>query len=268
MCVACVWHVCAPFLSHVCALTHALSDLGGSIPRAILNTRIKGTLSTILEWQDHFERNLKVVDRELRDAAPPPPPLSSLDPDQSRLITDCLLLQQHDTVAKWRPLAFHSPAVEMRINYGRNKKERKKGERSVATGRAVARIDVPAQQALSWFIAYNSRERVRISLENGNPARFTASENTAHDIVVATIKRMSFPFQPREFVCRIIAAENTHDNTLLLATESVGDVIDYGMRCVLGVGTRERSGQISLTHASRVYAYASPTWRQAHPPIK
>ena len=53
----------------VCQVTSLVqAQLGGSLPRALLNTRIKSTLSTVRNMQDKFARNGKVVDGQVRAA--------------------------------------------------------------------------------------------------------------------------------------------------------------------------------------------------------
>ena len=53
----------------VCQVTYLVqAQLGGSLPQAVLNTRIKSTLSTVHRMQDKFARNGKVVDEQVRAA--------------------------------------------------------------------------------------------------------------------------------------------------------------------------------------------------------
>jgi len=77
---------------------------------------------------------------------------------------------------------------------------------------------------------------LRISSEQGHPARLIVSGSGPHDYVLATIKKMPFPLQNREFVVRQVSAADTNGD-LLYAALPVGDVIDYGMtsRTVRGV---------------------------------
>jgi len=81
-----------------------------------------------------------------------------------------------------------------------------------------------------------SREHARFSSEQGNPARLIQSASGPHDQVVATIKKMPFPLNSREFVGRILCATDTNGD-LLVTSVPVHDVIDYGMksRTVRGV---------------------------------
>ena len=213
-----------PLAPAVCEVTYCIQvELGGSIPKQLLAMRTKGTLSAVQQIQDKYERKGKLVDAELRAAFPSPPRLEQLDAEQKQVVESCRRVVTAE--GAWAPLAYKSPFVTMLITYA----PPKKGERSVATGKAETLADCSAATALAWFFAYNSRERVRTSIEERNPARLTTTETTPHDIVVATIKAFPFKWLPnREFFCRLVAAEE--NGTLLLATESVSDVIDYGTK--------------------------------------
>ena len=82
-----------------------------------------------------------------------------------------------------------------------------------------------------------SRERVRLSSEQGHPARLILSRSGPHDQVLATIKKMPFPLNNREFVGRQVCATDANGD-LLNTYVAVDDVVDYGMstRTVRGVG--------------------------------
>jgi len=81
--------------------------------------------------------------------------------------------------------------------------------------------------AAYWF-ASASRETVRISNEQGNPARVIQSGSGPHDQVLATIKRMPFPLNNREFVGRVVCAKDTNGDLLITAVP-VDDVVDFGL---------------------------------------
>jgi hypothetical protein len=68
---------------------------------------------------------------------------------------------------------------------------------------------------------------MRISEEEGNPARLTAREG-AHENVVATVKNMPLPFMRREFVAIQVCASDDSNDDLLFAGESVDEKFDYG----------------------------------------
>jgi len=69
VCVCPFAHICV--WPSVCQVTYLVqAQLGGSLPRALLNTRIKSTLALVHNMQGKFERNGKVVDGQLRAAFP------------------------------------------------------------------------------------------------------------------------------------------------------------------------------------------------------
>ena len=90
-----------------------------------------------------------------------------------------------------------------------------------------------------WF-ASASRETLRVSREQGDPARVIQIGSGPHDQVLATIKKMPFPLNNREFVGRVLCATDTNGD-LLVTYVPVDDKIDDGMsaRSVRGV-TRAR----------------------------
>ena len=87
-----------------------------------------------------------------------------------------------------------------------------------------------------YMFSFTSRERMRISNEEGSPARLRLRANSAHDQVAATIKKMPFPLNNREFVARQVCATDTNGDLLITAVP-IDDMVDYGMsmRTVRGV---------------------------------
>jgi len=120
--------------SSVCQVTYLVqAQVGGSLPRALLNTRIKSTLSLVHSMQDKFERKGKVVDAEMRSAFPLPPPLAELNDKQKLVVKSCRYLEGEEG-GEWEPLPSSFPFVDMWCNHT----PAKKGERSIALGKAIA----------------------------------------------------------------------------------------------------------------------------------
>ena len=138
----CICPVCA--FPNIFSLTHTHSQitylvqaqLNGSIPRALLNTRIQSTLSAVLTIQDKFERPPRVVDAEMREAFMDPPLLDSLDDEQKAIVLDCRTLET-DVNGDWVPLTSPAPLVGM----WKKCTPPRKGERSIALGKATSTID-------------------------------------------------------------------------------------------------------------------------------
>ena len=74
--------------------------------------------------------------------------------------------------AGWRVLATPYKDVVMSIKYIKPKH----GERSVATGKVTGVVDCSAEEAAAWVMDYCSNDRMRISREEGNPARLELRE--------------------------------------------------------------------------------------------
>jgi len=100
----------------------------------------------------------------------------------------------------------------------------------------VAVLDCSARNALAWWFSLMRRENVKQSSEQGNPALLLADERSRHDHFVATIKKMPFPLNNREFVNRLVCVADINGDLLIMCVP-VDNVIDYGMntRTVRGV---------------------------------
>jgi len=76
------WRI-KPFAPNACQVTYVVAvSLGGSIPQALLNSRIKNTINTVQNVQRRFERSGNVVDKEMRAAFAFPPALAALKKEQ------------------------------------------------------------------------------------------------------------------------------------------------------------------------------------------
>jgi len=213
-----------PLAPSVCRITYLIQgDLGGSIPRAIMNMRLKSMLRTLQRIQDGFSRKEALVDAEMRDAFPAPPPLVDLNGEQREVIEDGRALESD---AAWEPLPSTSPAVEMWVQY--NSAGKNTGS-TIGTGKACATADCSALCAMAWWFAFESRENMRISVEQGNPARVRLRQNSPHDLVAATIINMPFPRHKREFVSHTVCAVDQNAD-LVVAGVPFDEAVDYGHR--------------------------------------
>jgi len=137
------WRI-KPLAPSVCQVTYLVqAELGGSIPTALLNARIKATLGVVQTIQDKFARNGKIVDKEMRDVFASPLPLAELSEEQMSVVEDCRSLESEDG-SEWETLASPSSFVTMRVKHALAKEN----ERSIAIGKATAVIDCPVQEAI------------------------------------------------------------------------------------------------------------------------
>jgi hypothetical protein len=249
-----------PLALNVCRVTLVFQGIaGGSIPLMFVDMVSKQQLNVLKNLQGKYERNGEQVDAELRSSFLPPPTLEELSSEQREVVTLCRELENEFGSGESIALKSPSPfvAMWMEIVSWEKIKGKKNAERSIAVGKGRVVVDCSASSALSWTYAYCSRERQRVSLEEGNPARLVVREFTAHDNVVATIKRMPFPLSSREFVVRQICT--SEDNDLLLVGSPVADKIDYGMKTKLIRGTSRsffRFAPLSATQCEvTIYQY-------------
>ncbi|GMH65896.1 hypothetical protein TrLO_g8811 [Triparma laevis f. longispina] len=116
-----------------------------------------------------------------------------------------------------------SQDVEMSMKY----LPPEKGERTVATGKAVGVVDCSAEEVAAWAMDYCNNEGMRKSKEIGNPAALELREKArVNERTFATVKKMPFILDNREFVFRMIW--KSEDGKVLVGIESVGDEVDYG----------------------------------------
>ena len=106
------WRI-KPLAPSVCQVTYmAQAELGGSIPMALLNARIKVTLGVVQTMQVKFARNGKLVDKEMRDVFSSPPPLAELSEEQMSVVENCRSLESEDG-REWETLTSPSPFITM-----------------------------------------------------------------------------------------------------------------------------------------------------------
>jgi hypothetical protein len=219
-----LWRI-KPIALTVCRATYmGNANLKGKLPLMVMNANIKNTLNDVKELQDKFLRNGAVVDADLRSAFLTPPTLEELSPDQTSVVRRCLALETEYKSKSPIPLHSSSPLVDMWIVHT----PPKRGEKSIALGMAKGVVDCSAREAAACLFAVCSRVRMRIDAEEGNLARLIASESTTYDIVFATIKRMPFPLNHREFVLRQICFVDGETGSFIVVGHSVDDNIDYG----------------------------------------
>ena len=125
---------------------------------------------------------------------------------------------------EWATIKSMSPFVDHKIKYAAPNL----GERSITIGTSSSSIDSSKHEVAAHMFAYMSRERVRISFENGDKARLLVDESSPHDHTIATIKQLPYPFSKREFVNRLISARDANGD-YLMASVPAKDQVDYGM---------------------------------------
>ncbi|GMH86762.1 hypothetical protein TL16_g10646 [Triparma laevis f. inornata] len=188
--------------------------------------------------------------------------------DQLQIFENCEALLGDGGSAGWKALESTSKEVEMPMKYF----PPKKGERSVGTGKGITVVDCSAEEVAAWVMDYCSNERTRISTEEGNPARLELTEKArANEIAVATVKKLPFFVDNREFVVRLVWKSKT--NKVLVAFESIKDEVDYGITLKKARGlsrglwlledlpARDGAKQCRVTHVVQLdFGGFSPTW--------
>jgi hypothetical protein len=220
------WRV-KPLADNVCETTLVqTASFGGIIPNFVMASRIRGALSVAKRLEGKFARRGDLVDAELRAAFLPGPTFDDLAADQKEMVGRCRDLEVgHAQDEDWSSLTSSSAFVEMWMKHT----PARRGERSIAIGRAKVIIDSSPRDVAAWYFHYCSRERSRISVEKGDPARIIVRENSNHDVVVASIKKGTLIFHDREWVARNLTFVDGEGN-FFWAAESVPDLVDYGTK--------------------------------------
>jgi len=288
-----------PLAENVCEMTLTIcGNLGGGVPEFVLSRRVVDGLEQVRRASERiarlhsprplippcpsltnpppqvalaksrFERNGREVDREIRDASPPPPTLANLTADQSQLVADCVALEAsagspHEKDAKknrhrharvnggtllvksvigglrswsttWSVLESPTPFLKMWVKF--QKLPNKKDKSTVVLGRAECVVDTSALDVCAFLNDYCSREQLRMSKEKRDRARVVVKVHSTFDKVVAIIRKPKYPLRGREFVTRMIAAVDDTKGHFLIISQSTDEDADYGYKpnCVRG----------------------------------
>ncbi|GMH79050.1 hypothetical protein TrLO_g7737 [Triparma laevis f. longispina] len=169
----------------------------------------------------------------------------------------------------WKALKSRKGAgVEMSMKYFLPEK----GERNIGTGKAVGVVDCAAKEVAAWAMDFCSNEKMRISKEEGNPARFELVEKAReNERTFASVRAMPFPLHSREFIFRMIW--KSEEGKVFVAFESVEEDVDYraklnsvrgftrGMWVIEDLPTSPTSRQCRVTFVLQLAAAGFvPTW--------
>ena len=174
--------------------------------------------------QEKYRGSGKVVDKKIRDALVERIKKGiDLSEDQEKVFKEVDELFGRDE--GWKDLESPYAGVEMWINY----KQKARGERSIALGKAESAVDCTAEEACSWCFEYCSEERMAVDRKERNPARLEIREggSKVNEKLVATVKSMPFPLNNLEFVAKLIL-RNNDDGSVSVAVVPTDSVIDYG----------------------------------------
>ncbi|GMH92398.1 hypothetical protein TL16_g12337 [Triparma laevis f. inornata] len=201
------------------------------MPKNLLDFLTKSQLGWANEVQEQYKRNGRKVDRE-RVAALAKTMLSMqgvpLQQDQAEIFQRCLELFKGGGDEGWTLLKSPSPNVEMSMKY--IKSSGGFGTRTIAMARGKCVIDCSAEEMAAWVMDVCSNNSMRMSREEGHPARIRlrgGNFDRVNEATLATIKRMPLTFDNREFVYRHIW--KSEEGKVIIAFESVEEdlVVDY-----------------------------------------
>ena len=196
------------------------------MPASLLNFLAKQQLSKTNKVQENFRRNGLKVDRErvdhLANVMKKRRGEAFLTRVQEEVFERCMTLFGDEG---WS--LIESPCIDLKMwmKYF----PPKKGERSVATGKAVCTVDCSAEQIAAWIMDFCSNERMRTSIEEGQPARIELrNKRKVNEYVTATVKAMPLLLHNREFIARMIW--KSEEGKVWIAMESMDEEVDYGVK--------------------------------------
>ncbi|GMH94195.1 hypothetical protein TL16_g12834 [Triparma laevis f. inornata] len=203
-----------------------------AMPKKMTMFLSRQQLGVANEVQEFFRRNGKEVDRERgraigeimkkRKGMP-------LMEDQVALFERCKALRGRTAEVRkgkgWREIVSPCPDVEMWLQY----QPPEKGERTVATGKAVGIVDGSVEEVAAWAYDYCSNERMRMHYEEGHFARLEIKgKRRENESTVATVKKLPVILYDREFVARQVW--QSAEGEVSIAFESTEDQVDYGSK--------------------------------------
>ncbi|GMH73697.1 hypothetical protein TL16_g06259 [Triparma laevis f. inornata] len=222
-------HIIKELTENTCEWTRAQqADLkfSSAMPVSVLGMVAKQELAWSNQLQEKFRRNEKEVDRErmaalaLKMIERRGKPLMG---DQKAVFEGCEELLGGAGEEEWKALNSPSKEVEMSLKYF----PPKKGERIIATGKAVGVVDCSAEEVAAWAMDFCSNGRMRRSKEEGDRANFELREKArVNERTFAQVNRFPFFLDNREFVFRMIW--KSEEGKVLVAIESIDCEVDYG----------------------------------------
>ncbi|GMI13543.1 hypothetical protein TrLO_g6791 [Triparma laevis f. longispina] len=192
--------------------------------------KVRPMFKNVEALQAMFQRNGKEVDKEVRrglaEVIQSKGARHSLSEDQLGFVQEVkevIRATSEETERYgWTKITSPSPFVEMR----RTKSDTVK----VALCSAKTIIDCHPAEVIAWNFDYCSKERMRISAEEGNPARICVEKRGATEAIFATIKSFPLILSDREFVVRQIWNVEDDGKVVELYCASIPLEVDYGIQ--------------------------------------
>jgi len=193
----------------------------GFIGDAINKYAAKYSLLVLDELYTKYERKQKEVDSDIRlefiKKIASAPPIST---EYTSLVETCKqLVTDFDT-----SVGMKETNLKKLSHYGEMsmKRKEKRGycERSIGMGRCVEVIDAPPEVVTSWLYDFCSKDRQRIDREAGHIARLSFA-NDGRQQLIASVKRVQWPFSNREFVTILVWWKELAHITLLIFRSTI-----------------------------------------------
>ena len=100
--------------------------------------------------------------------------------------------------------------------------------RSINTVMCNDIIDAGPEEVCAYLYDYCSYDQLRINKEEANPVRLVVT-NDGRQQLVATVKRVQWPSNNREFVTQMFWWKDDSDGSHYVGVVSVDEDVDYGI---------------------------------------
>ena len=198
------------------------ADACGNIPKILIDYKLKEQLNVINEVQQHFRRQASKVDEEVRELWCEK--LRQQDVESRNLAIDAAKDAYNTLLAEGKEwTSIRSDEVTQFFQ------SKDSGSDGIYFGRALAVVDAEPEIVCAWWFDYCSNERMALHSVSKNSAKLIAKRTSFNDQVIASVRRLPWPFHKREFVARYIAWSDSAEGTYYLAIDSKGVAADYNV---------------------------------------
>jgi hypothetical protein len=196
-----------------------------NLPDFVINLLARSQLVKAERLQEHFRRNGKEVDAEVREVVMKRMADGiELDKEQEKVLREMSHLFEEDKESGWEHLDSPYEGVEMEFKYH----QQVKGKKSLVFGRAVGYADCTAEEASAWYFEGCSRERLERNWKNKSPMFevIRLKGNKVNEKTFAAKFYLPIPFKDREAVFKQMWHKN--GNVMSVAIWSVEEFVDWG----------------------------------------
>ena len=186
------------------------ADAAGSIPTAIVNSKLSSTLDAVVEMRQEFQRDVEIDDAERADKAQ----VIRDSPQTYTTEEEATIERVQSTLGALEEGAFDELASpDHLLKMGKIFVE---GDR-----RIICRVSVTVDSSIEECAAWDTLKMSRENLTTSNSRQRSLVSDNEHSAVFRFVKDFNVPgFAPREWVLRMLWRKPT-DDTVVVCYESI-----------------------------------------------